>query len=258
MLETQPDIGTVTIVTAGHTLALATAELRKSPASPHRSWEFQTALWNLNRHAMGVSQRDVVVADCPWTEDEMKQFRGLGVTGSLKRLAGKLEPDFGLWLPEVASTAPEGLALLSKVYPSMGWDGQKSVLPSVRNVDARGKVINLFGWLRTEAAIKSPSRGSNELEARATLLGRGRRDLTLNVYADASHQSKLLSRTNQYLDEVSAWVRVLSSRVRDRVVYAGFGPFGGGYVTWGLGPGVVGVGWGVRSVGVSGKFKEVP
>lgn len=249
MLETESGIGNVTIVTAGYTLALATAELRKTPASPQRSWEFQTALWNLNRHAMDVSQRDVVVGDCPWTEGQMRQFMDLGVMGRLKRLAGKLElePDFGLWLPEVASTAPEGLLLLDKAYPSMGWNRQ-GVADLVKNEDGQGNPVSLHGWLRTEAAINAPLRGRDEWEVRASLLRRDRQGPTLNVYGVAGEYSSLLSKTNKFLDQRGTYVRVLNSRVRGRAVGAYFYPFGLCYVYWSLGSGFVSESLGVRSV----------
>lgn len=249
MLETDSGIGIVTIVTVGHSLALATAELRKSPASPQRSWEFQTALWDLNRHAMGVSQRDVVVGDCPWSEDQMRQFMGLGVVGRLKRLTGRLEPDFGLWLPEVVSTAPEGLRLLDKAYSSMKWEAQ-GVASQVKNEDGQGNSVSLYGWLRTGAAINAPLRGRDEWEARASLLRRDRQGLTLNVYGAAGKQSRLLSKTNQFLDQIGTYVRVLNSRVRGRVVNAGFGPSGYCDVPWYLAPDYVYDHVGVRSVGV--------
>lgn len=249
MLETESGIGNVTIVTAGHSLALATAELRKSPASPQRLWEFQNAFWDLNRHAMGVSQRDVVVADCPWTEGQIRQFMGLGMMGRLKRLAGKLEPDFGLWLPEVASTAPEGLRLLDKAYPSMSWKAQ-GVADQVTNEDRHGNSVRLYGWWRTEAAINAPLRGRDEWEARESLLRRDRQGLTLNVYGVAGEQSRLSSNTNQFLDKIGTYVRVLKSRIRGRVVYAHFDPYGNCNVYWLQGPDYVLGSLGVRSVGV--------
>lgn len=236
-------------VIAGHTLALATAELRKSPASPQRLWEFETALWDFNRYAMGVDQRDVVVADCPWTKDQMEKFMGLGVMGRLKRLTGNLEPDFGLFLPQVASTAPEGLRLLDRVYPSMRWTAQ-NVPAFVKNEDSYGQPVELHGWLRTEQTINAPLRGRTEAQARTIVLERHRRQLTLNAYGVAGEQSRLLNKKMQFLDQVRTWTWVLNSRVGGRVVVADFYPVGGCDVDWGLGPVDVREGLRVRSVGV--------
>lgn len=232
-LETEFDIGLITVVEAGRTLALATRELRYRPNREHLE-EFQQAHWNLNRFAMGLSPRDVAVDDCPrkWTDGEIRKF---------------MRSDFGLFLPEVASTS-EGLSLLSKVYPAMMWDEQ-NVPALVSNVDKTDNVINLFGWLKPEKSIDAPFAGTDETKARAAIAGKHRLAQTLNVYGEAGQESKLL--TGHFLDEVRTWVRILSSRSGGRVVEARFHRSGSCNVYWDLQPGYGGFELlGARSVGV--------
>ena len=235
MIETQPGtgIGLITVVEAGRTLALATGELRTKP-SRERLKEFEKARWDFNRFAMGLSSRDVAVSDCPvtWSDSEIRKFS---------------RSNLGLFLPEVVSTAPEGLSLQAKAYPAMRWNEQ-SVPGFVRNVDDRDNVINLSGWLRTEKSIDAPNTETDEAKAREIIARNNRLGQTLNVYGEAGQVSKLLS--GQYLDEVSTWVRVLSSRASGRVVYANFNPDGYCYVNWSLKPLDVRGYLGVRSVGV--------
>lgn len=230
MLETQSGIGWITVIEDGRTLALATGELRSKPSREHLA-EFEQAIWNINRFAMGLSEKDVAVTDCPWTDDEVRKF---------------MRSDIGLFLPEVASTA-EGLSLLSKAYPAMRWDEQ-GVPSSVRNVDERDNVINLFGWLRTERKIDAPNTKTDEEKAKKVIAGKGRLAQTLNVYGEAGQVSKLLQA--KYLDEDWTWVRVLASRVGGRVVSADFSPVGCCDVGWGLESSFVRGDLGVRSVGV--------
>src|SRR3989344_8438544 len=120
MVETGFGIGLITVVEAGRTLALATGQLRSKPSREYLA-EFEQARWNLNRFAVGLSPRDVEVLDCPinWTDEEVRKFT---------------KSDFGLFLPEVCSTAPEGLRLQAKIYPGMFWEEQ-NVPALVRNED---------------------------------------------------------------------------------------------------------------------------
>ncbi len=235
--ETRVDVPI--IVTAGRSLALALVEYRAKPTNPERLWNFQEAHWNLNRFAMGLSPRDVKVLDCPYTEAQMKKFMGA------KRFSRVSYPDFALFLPEVASTAPEGLRLLGKAYPKMGWD--EADIAGVSNINRKGNPVVQFGWIRTEKSIDAPHTQTDE-DAAEKAIEEGRIGQTLNIYVEAGNQSKLL--TGEYLDEKRTYVRVLNARIRARVVDAHF--LGGGrcYVGWGLGPGCVYGGLGVRSVGV--------
>lgn len=227
MLATESGVGLITVVEAGRTLALATGELRSKPSSEHLE-EFEQARWNLNRFAMGLSERDVAVSDCPvtWTDGEIRKFT---------------KSDLGLFLPEVASTAPEGLKLQSKAYPAMRWDEQGVPL-SVENT------LHIFSWMRTEKTIDAPNTKTDEKKAREIIKGKSRLFQTLNVYAEAGQVSKLLQ--GQYLDEVKTWVRVLASRVGGRVVVAYFAPGGLCYVYWSLKSSDVDDYLGVRCVGV--------
>jgi|SRR3989344_2269639 len=233
MLEIESGVGLITIVTAGRTLALATADLNCKLNRTNLA-EFQKAHWGLNRFAMGLSERDVAVDDCPvtWTDDEVRRFT---------------RSDIGLFLPEVCSTAPEGLRLQAKAYPGMFWEEQ-NVPALVRNEDEEGKVISLFGWLKTEKSIDAPNTRTDETKAKEIVARKNRSAQTLNVYGEAGQQSKLLA--GQFLDEVRTYVRVLSSRVGGRVVNASFDPGGRCSVYWLLEPSNVHDDLGVRSVGV--------
>lgn len=232
MLEAQTDVGTPVLVTAGRTLALALAEHRAKPADPGRLWNFQEAHWNLNRLAAGIAKSDVVIADVP--------LKGFG------------RSDFGLFLPEVFSTDKDGLKLLGKVYPQMGWDVQSIVQEAV-NEDRDGNPVRLFGWMGTERAINAPHTKTDEAAALKAI--RNRTGLTLNVYAEAGNQSKLLA--GEYLDARLSLVRIFNSRVRGRVLDANFAPHGRCHVNRGLGPGDVYPYLGVRSVGVSDYLRGV-
>lgn len=239
--ETRVDVPDVpTVVTAGRSLALALAEYRSHPTSLERLWDFQEAHWKLNRFAMGLSERDIVISDIPYTEKELRKFMGLG---GFRKPA---YPDSMLFLPEVCSTTPDGFLLLSKAYPEMRWDQQGVEI--VQNVDRRGNRVSLFGWLRYEKSINALFTDTNEDQAVEIILDRNRQGQTLNVYAEAGQQSKLL--TGQYLDEGSTWVRIISSRVHGQMVYAGFDADGYCFFHWVLASGRAESSLGVRSVGL--------
>lgn len=229
MSVVESGIGLITVVEAGRTLALATGELRAKPSREHLE-EFEQARWNLNRFAMGLSPRDVVISDCPvaWDDRYVRNF---------------MKTDLGLFVPEVVSRAPEGLILQSKAYPLMFWQEQ-NVPALVRNS------LNIFGWLKTERAINAPSIRTDEEKAREVIKTKHPERLpqTLNVYGEAGQVSKLLQ--GQYLDEISTLVRILGSNVGGRVVSAVFGSGGCCDVYWDLWPGRVSDNLGVRSVGV--------
>lgn len=233
MLETQSGIGLITVVEAGRTLASATGQFVAQPNREHLK-ELEQARWNVNRFPMGLSERDVVVPDVPLTWDD-------------KFVRRMVRSELGLYLPEVVSTAPEGLSLQAKAYPKMMWDEQR-VPSSVRNVDERDNVISLFGWLRTEKRIDAPNTKTDEAKAKEIVARKNRLAQTLNVYGEAGQVSKLLQ--DQYLDEVRTWVRVLASRVGGRVVDARFNPDGNCDVYWDLRSDDVSGDLGVRSVGV--------
>lgn len=239
MVNTEVRADVPTIVTAGRTLAVALVEYRSKPTNPECLWNFQEAHWGLNRFAMGLPKSDVVISNVPYTEDQMKKFMGVS------RFRKVSNPGFALFLPEVASTAPEGLLLLSKVYPQMKWELQ--VIEQVKNEDKEGNLVNLFGWMRTEKVIDAPHTSTNEEQAEQAI-GVGRKGQTLNVYGEAGNQSKML--TGKYSDQTRTLVRILNSRVRGQVVGASFDPHGGCGVYWPLESDNADDYLGVRSVGV--------
>lgn len=225
------------------TLELVTAEYKKKPDDHSLLAEFNQQFWNESRERMGLSRADLVVKDCPYSDDDIRKFMGLGRSF---RKSARLN-DFGLYVPEVISTAPDGLVLLGKGYPLLGsWAFEAGT--SARNVDKDEKGILLFGWMRTEKDINAPYLGTNQAQAEEAVKKAHRIGDTLNVYAAAGEQSKLLF--DQYPDEVRIWVRILSSRFAGQVLLALFNRDGYCYVRWGLGSGLVYDALGVRSVEV--------
>lgn len=201
-------------ITAEHTLELATAAYKAHPDNPERLSDFNQAFWYAARIRMGVAQSDLVVGQCPYNEHQIRQFMGFG-----RRLGRSSRPtDFGLFVPQIVSTAPEGLILLGRAYSEV-MRSRVFQGTTVLNVDNDGQPINLYGWMRTEERMDVPYTGTNQDQAERIVEKRNRVGQTLNVYAVAGQQSRLL--TGQYLDE-RTWVRILSSRIRSRVVSASF------------------------------------
>ncbi len=202
------------MITPEHTLELAKAAYRDQPDSPQYLSEFSQAFWNARRVAMGVSEVDLVVADCPYSADGLRQFT---------------DTNFGLFLPRIVSTAPEGLILLGKAFPrikgSSNWAFNEET--SVSNVDEQGQPIDAYGWMKTEKGT----------EKNRTLIG-----ATLNVYVAAGQQSKEL--TGQYVNGV--YIRTLYARerkVQKLVLHARFELDGYCSVNWQELPGVPRLGW---------------
>lgn len=227
-----PQNGAPSFRTSERTLGLLGAEYKKDPTNPILLSEFNQAFWNAKRQAMGVNESDLVVTQAPYSEDQIRKF---------------ISNDFGLFLPQICETAPEGLVLLGKAFPEMGSSAFMVGTP-VLNIDRDEQRVNLYGWMKTEKAINAPNLRTNESQALAIVNKKKRLGQTLNIYAVAGQQSKLLA--DQYLDEVSTWVRVLSSRVNNKVVHAGFHPNGDCLVRWSLGPENIYDNLGVRCVGV--------
>lgn len=215
------------------TLELAIAHYRANPYDPSRLAEFYAAHWSFRRTAMGLSQRDLVVSDCLYSEDDLRSW---GAT------------DFGLLVPQVVSTAPEGLILLGKADPTLDSRAFQEGT-SVRNVDSKGKAVELDAWMRTEKGVDAPHTRTNQKQAEEIVEQSGRVGDTLNVYAVAGVVSHELF--GYYLDQERTWTRVLSSRGGSRVVGASFGRGGRCSVGWRLFPGSVYDGLGVRSVEVA-------
>lgn len=203
------------MVTVERTLELAKAAYRAKPDSPELLSEFNQAFWNARKLALGVSERDLVVVVCPYKEADIRKFR----------------KDFGLFVPQIVSTAPEGLILLGKAFPRMISVAFQAGT-GVSNIDQNGKLIDLHGWMKTEKAIMAPHTLTNQDQAEETISYKDHDRIgdTLNIYAIASQQSKEL--TGKYLDAVirpqtgPSESRILSSRWEGRVLVARFRPEG--------------------------------
>lgn len=228
----------IAIITAIHTAELAVAEYVKNPSDPERYLNHQEAHWAFIGDAMGIAKSDLVVADVPWTQDQMRQFMGKGLRLSLSKR------EIPFYLPQVVS-GKDGLSLLGKASPWMRWSNE--YLADIQNVDKDDNPVQLFGHLRTEAAIDAPFTKTNEDQAAAVLARLDRRGHTLNTYAEAGNQIKLL--TGKYPDQDKTWIRLMSSRARGRVVPASFYPDGSCHVRWYLEPDDADGYLGVRSVG---------
>ncbi len=216
------------IVTAENTLCLAKAQYKTNLANPQYLSEFNQAFWYAGREAMGLSQADLVVPQAPYSEKDIREFMGIGF-----RIRKPSIPDFALYTPQVVSTAPEGLVRLGKRSPRLGSLAFQEGT-SVLNVDEDGNLIELYGWMKTEKTIHAPHAKTNQQQAEEIVRKNHRVGHTLNIYAIASEQSKLL--TDQYLDEVDTWVRILSTRCRGQVVHASYGQGGYCFVYSGLLP----------------------
>src|SRR3989344_118988 len=203
------------------TLALVTAEFITHPYSPELLAEFNQSFWNDRRQAMGLSQADLVVPQSPYTEEDIRKYA---------------PKEFGLYVPPVISTAPEGLDLLVKGWPLM-INNRSSISQAgvpIINVDKNGEPVVLFGWMTTEKTINAPYLHTNQVQVEAIADEAGWIGHTLNVYAVAGQQSKLLER--EYLDGGKTFIRALSSRSKNQVLVVGFDPFFGYLVRrWGMG-----------------------
>lgn len=232
----------IAVITLARTAELGAVAYVKKPSDPQMYLNYQEAHWNLHGRVMGLPHSDLVIPDVPWKEDQMRQFMGEGSIGLLTGMQ-----DIPFYLPQVVS-GKEGLSFFSKAYPWMRWNDKDMANAEIQNVDGEGNPIQLFGHLRTEAAIDAPHTRTNEGQAADILARSGRRGHTLNTYVVAGDQSKLLR--GKYLDQDRTMVRLMLSRAHGRVVSALFFPSGYCDVDLSLRPGNVGPRLGVRSVGV--------
>lgn len=232
MIETELPTA-FTVIIAERTLGLVAAAYQAQPDSPLLLSEFNQVFWSVKKNVMGVSGADLVVADCPYSADGIRGF---------------MWHDCGLFVPQILSTAPEGLILLGRAFPRMcSWAFEKDT--TVLNIDHNGQPIELDGWMRGEKGLAAPYLETSQRQAEDIIRKSCRRGHTLNIYAVAGQQSKLLE--GQYLDAGKTWIRVLSSRYRGLVLDAYFGPDGHCHVGWSLKAADVSGDLGARSVEVA-------
>lgn len=189
----------------------------KSNPNPQSLSELYADFWKYYGPMMNLPPSDVAVPNCPYSEDQIREFMAME------------SPDIAFYLPTVLSTAREGLNLLNR---GLQWKRPNFNEP-IENIDGIGRAIELFGWMRIESSPQAPYTGINEKEAAEILQNKGRIGQTLNVYVSGGRLIKLL--TGQSLDEESAdgknnFVRLLSSRIHGRVIRARFDRFGQVYV----------------------------
>lgn len=200
------------IIALERTLQLAAEKYKENTDSPEYLSEFYQALWNLYRVNMGLSSKDVEVVSSTYTKQDLNDLRQLKV------------PELCFYLPQIVSTAPEGLVLLGKAFPFMlSWSLQENT--SVRNVNKQGQTINQYGWMSVEAVVNAPYTETTQEQLEDIFKNEGRVGQTLNVYAASSQAIKNIY--DQYPDEIYSYVRLLGSEVESRVmVSANFFPNG--------------------------------
>lgn len=174
-------------------LEKATEEYKNSPRTP----ESETKYWQARWKAYGL---EIEVQSCDRTMKELKK---------LKRKGRKL-----IYVPKELA-APEGLILLGKMHPMMGWNAEKG-----KNIINESST---FGWIDVESTRHAPKTGSTEAELRERYKKQGRIGMNLPVYIIASQDSK--DRYGKYFDE-KIWTQLPGSSIGGRILVAGFGEGG--------------------------------
>lgn len=228
-----------TIRTSKRTLNLAKASLLNDPNSPEYLMGYMQAFWNSRRAIIGLSKKDILVADLPWSSEQIAQFRGLDA------LPDKAEGirDMAGFIPEVVAS---DLTLVKKGFPEV----QFYFYGGLGDISQVNKTYILAGWKRTEAEIDAPYARTTEQGLREKVDSLGRRGLNLNAYTVFGVLSRDL--TGKYLDQTRTAVRLLGASFGGRVLGAKFSAFGRLDVYSYLDPQVQRSGWGGRSA-VGGK-----
>lgn len=202
------------VTSAEHNLNLAKEAYQTKPTSPELLSDFQQAFWIVEGLSLGVSKANLVVPECPYSEDGLRKLLGFH-RPNLLLIASRGPNDFAFYLPQIVSTTPEGLRIFCRGNPVM-----ESVLSGVMNTNETGKEVNLHGWMRTERDMDAPLLGLTSHKAEVIISDRQRQGATLNSYGVAAQQMWLL--TGQYLDGGYTWSRLLSSRFQGFPVAARF------------------------------------
>lgn len=158
------------------------------------------AIWQVRQEILRQKGIDLEFSlpECPYTKEELLKLEEEG------RRVG--------YLPVELSTQ-KSRHLMAKIWPQM----------ESHSVEVENQVTNeidVFGWFDYEASIDAPYTGTNEAQLKDEFKRQGRKGLNLNQYIVAGQDSKLF--TGEYLDQNNTWVRLLGSRSRGDVVYAGF------------------------------------
>lgn len=180
------------------TLSLVVAAYRASLNSPVLLSELLGAFWAHYRVPMGLAPADVRVTDCPYGEEDMRQFMKLA-----NLQAGNPGADIGFYLPQVLATE-QGLILLGKGFGYMNtWAFQEG--NGISNGHQR------FGWMRVNADLDAPYQvnkkgqltGLNIDELKGAISDEGRVGEIVNIYGPSGEVIKQVF--NYYPDQGVTW-----------------------------------------------------
>ncbi len=208
MIQFQTMTESPVFVTAKQTLAKAITAYKSRLYSPEYLSEFMQASWNYDGICrMNLVPSDVAVPQAPYTEAQIRQFMKLN------------DPDYrnaafdlGFFLPEILSSV-DGLILMGVGFP-------KTLTWALRpNHDIKNS-SNPYGWMRVDAGMDAPFRGTNEKELREQIRKLERDGQTLNIYASSGAAIKKIF--DYYPDQIFTWSRLLVSSEAGRVLSAHF------------------------------------
>lgn len=198
-------------------LELAIAQYKDHKESATGLAELYKAHWDHYRIPMGLDPSDVTVTDCPYTDEEIRQFMKLDDPKE-----GNPDADLGLYLPAVLASE-DGRFLIGKGFPKMGsWAFQPG--HNIKNGHA------ISGWMRVEASLDAPFRTNNkgkltglsvdELNKAIKAVDERRVGQIVNVYAASGPVINSLFK--YYPDSGSTWSRLPESLKDGRVLDAYF------------------------------------
>lgn len=203
-----------TLVTVEQTLTRAIAAYKSNLYRPEYLSEFMQASWNHDGiQIMRLSPSDVVVPQAPYTEAQIRQFMRLDDC-----LDGKIPAafDVGSFLPKRVSD-PDGLILMGVAF----WETDDWALRPDHGIK---NYANPFGWMRVDAGLDAPFRGTNEAELRKQINQSGRTGQTLNIYVPSGEAIKRIF--DYYPDQGRTWSRLPNSSGAGGVLHADFYPGG--------------------------------
>lgn len=222
--------GMPVVITPERTLTLAAAEYRGNRESPEALYGLMEAFWNnfraeFTRSGRNLASSDLQLSDCPFTAEDLYNFRQ------------RSNPDMGFFLPAILADNA-GIPLLRAGFPKMSIyvqdEGQISYIPRA-------------GWTAPESVLFAPNVGTTQKEAEKIFLANNRLPMTPNVFIALSGLMKELE--GRYIDEQSV-SRVLGYLIQGEAARANF--LSNGYCNVSLFwyPGARGQSLGARSLGV--------
>lgn len=222
--------GMPVVITPERTLTLAAGEYRSNRESPEALYGLMEAFWNnfraeSTRSGGNLASSDLQLSDCPFTAEDLNNFRQKPV------------PDIGFFLPKILADIA-GILLLRAGFPKMSIyvqdEGQISYIPRA-------------GWTAPESVLFAPNVGTTQKEAEKIFLANNRLPMTPNVFIALSGLMKVLE--GRYIDEQSV-SRLLGDLIQGKAAIASFGSLGDCFVRLRCFPGDRDRDLGARSLGV--------